>query len=1014
MHLGAGSRTSPIFISDDEDDALSPDIEIVSLPESPRLNTPPIPDQSRGRFTKQKAPTQAAKQQSLAETLSKKRKRKREPSNAQSLRQVSSQVTTSGSNKSKRLKQEKPSHLNLYRYDSSDVPYSGDPYMTSSMSSLPAHSFTNVVEDMPAQSAYYSFPSTDDHDDNDVGDSPLLSSSEWVNSMARAAKPPMQDTTYPSKCPPTYTSPPPQGYVLEQSPDPLPVEPRPSASTSASTIENTAVSNTSHSLPPSKKQTFNNIIGMPIERDVDGKHGSFRNTQYTTFDAQLGVKFPYVPNPSKTLIIEQLPKTHRTFSFIQSWCKDVCGTFPIFYAVEANAAKALVEFSSATLAKRAWGSPKLGKGLSGLNPTQLKGKPREDLIRVWWYRPPSPELVFARKELEEGEIEDDTIMGDSTPKETKKERKARLAKAQKEEKAKKREKALAAAATLQKEKAAKAKLQAQTAIHNASVPVSAHSLPNSYSADHYDPNLPVIIPPPMYMPVQPPTNPPPLLLNSWNISNGIPPFVPPIPSTLPPPLPPPLELHSQWNSRGQSHSRNIHVAESLDGRVPLDDDNDDGMDIEDLDMELSSPVGSILSQPPENADAVLMNSPSPSPKPLLPASLPSKPSTVLSSELHRGLPTPTPTPPNEQTTLNTLHTHKSLTQHPLSPVPSSSSITAPSEPRAMKNAPRQPSFTKRSLLARQRELEERISRSKLELERKGQLSSQVAPTQAEPVTVTMISSIAATPDEVDKVEASSKRELEEDLRQRVLASQKRRKAAVGVNVVSSPAPFQTNSTSVVLSTETSDHFMSTPEPNLTKASTSSSTESSAPGASTPTKSSLDDLALSFINETFQTLQPASPSAPLSPSSASSTLPPTASIPLQVPRPLSASSVPIPVKPSSNTSSLAAKRLQLEQNIAETKMLMDELSRASTKQERDGILSRIREISRNTSEIDKAPTPRPGSTPSPAPPPASVMAYPSFLTASAKSPWPDSIMDGGILILSDDEDEENADDNASDP
>jgi len=774
MPLGAGSRSSPIFISDDEDDSYSPDIEILSPPtRSKTLHT-------QGRLAKpKKAPThQVTKQQPTPESecrlslgnlsqrltlsisfkaSSKKRKRKREQSNAPGHRQAHNGGPGPSSHKNKRAKQDRPK--NNLRYEPSDVPYSGDPYMAS----LPPRPFTYATEDIP----YYSFPSTNDHDDYNDDDSPLLSSSEWVNSMVRAAKPPIEDFA--------YTSPPPRGYVSEHTPDPMPVEPGPSASTSAVTLE--ASTSLSSETPSPKKPPPSNVIGMPIERDPDGKRGSFKITQSTIFEAQPSVTFPHVPHPPKTLIMEQLPKTHRTFSFVQSWCEKACGSSPSFYAIEASAAKALVELPSVALAKKAWGSPKLGKGLSGLNSVQLKGKPREDLIRVWWYQPPSSELVFVRKELEEGEIEDEAAVDDVTPRETKKERKARLAKAQKEEKAKKREKARAAAEALQKEKA---QAQAQTQmITPSSSSTSTYSLPSLYP-DSYDPNMPIMMPP-MYMPLQYPPNPPPPpppLQPTW--------FVPPMPSSLPPPLPPPLpESHSHWHSPPGDPYFDVGMGD-YDDPISVDDDT---MDIDDLDMDLSSPVGttrSIISQPPDPSDPVDLTEDSP----LLPPKPFARVNVITPSEPYRVLPTPTPTPPNEPMSM-TSDVGKFSATYPSAPTLSSSSaITAPSEPRAMKNAPREPSFAKRSLLARQKELEERILKSKLELERKQAVTSVIRPasaqSQSEPqpelvpdpiASVPSSSSVSDVPDAQAVDDSPSKKEMEENLRQLVLASQKRRKAA---------------------------------------------------------------------------------------------------------------------------------------------------------------------------------------------------------------------------------------------
>ncbi|KAH9940324.1 hypothetical protein B0H21DRAFT_665170, partial [Amylocystis lapponica] len=70
--------------------------------------------------------------------------------------------------------------------------------------------------------------------------------------------------------------------------------------------------------------------------------------------------------------------------------------------------------------------------------------------------------------------------------------------------------------------------------------------------------------------------------------------------------------------------------------------------------------------------------------------------------------------------------------------------------------------------------------------------------------------------------------------------------------------------------------------------------------------SLDDMAISFITETIQTVKPPPPKAP------------------------------------SEKMQLAAKQKRLEQQIAESKILMAKLSSARTKGERDQIMVTLRE------------------------------------------------------------------------
>ncbi|KAJ6562607.1 hypothetical protein B0H19DRAFT_888642, partial [Mycena capillaripes] len=78
--------------------------------------------------------------------------------------------------------------------------------------------------------------------------------------------------------------------------------------------------------------------------------------------------------------------------------------------------------------------------------------------------------------------------------------------------------------------------------------------------------------------------------------------------------------------------------------------------------------------------------------------------------------------------------------------------------------------------------------------------------------------------------------------------------------------------------------------------------------------SLDDLAVSFITETIQTLMPGASAFP-------------------------------PPPPPTSTAALAAKQRRLEEHIAESKTLMAQLTGARSKQEKERILAVMRERSR---------------------------------------------------------------------
>lgn len=179
-------------------------------------------------------------------------------------------------------------------------------------------------------------------------------------------------------------------------------------------------------------------IGMKPEQDPNSKHGIFHVTESTTEagTAQKKRKSQYIPNPARTLVMEQLPKTHRTIRFVGNWCLTACGVPALHLFIDPPSAKALVEFATADLARKAWASPRLGQDLFGIKSHLLKGKAREDLIKVWWYRVDGIGAGAGVGELEEGEIEGDAVVVRETQlplpepprKETKAEKKVRLAK----------------------------------------------------------------------------------------------------------------------------------------------------------------------------------------------------------------------------------------------------------------------------------------------------------------------------------------------------------------------------------------------------------------------------------------------------------------------------------------------------------------------------------------------------------------------------------------------------------
>ncbi|EAU89379.2 hypothetical protein CC1G_11075 [Coprinopsis cinerea okayama7 len=207
-----------------------------------------------------------------------------------------------------------------------------------------------------------------------------------------------------------------------------------------------------HGLPPKPPPQVNVPIGMKPDQDPNSKHGVFK---IDSLDKT------YIPNPARTLVMEQLPKSHRSVDFINSWCRKACGTQPLKVLIDTSAAKALIEFATSDLARRAWESPRLGAAYAGMKSHQLKGKPREDLIRVWWYRVDGVGAGAGVGEIEEGEIEGDAQEAEAQKKETKKEKKARLAR----ERALKQEARMASLASPAQTSAPIAPLAPQQTLH---------------------------------------------------------------------------------------------------------------------------------------------------------------------------------------------------------------------------------------------------------------------------------------------------------------------------------------------------------------------------------------------------------------------------------------------------------------------------------------------------------------------------------------------------------------------
>ncbi|KAK7039707.1 hypothetical protein R3P38DRAFT_2410641, partial [Favolaschia claudopus] len=619
--------------------------------------------------------------------------------------------------------------------------------------------------------------------------------------------------------------------------------------------------------PALPKKPVSLIIGMNPDQDPNSKHGTFNRSTHTitSLASSNGTSSNgYIPNPARTIVMEQLPKTHRSREFIRGWSKSACGALPVYFAVDPPSAKALIEFPTAELARKAWGSPKLGGGVTG---PPVKGKPRADLIRVWWYRVDGVGAGSGVGEIEEGEIEGDDAAeaeeaAPSVPavkKETKKERKARMA----------------------KEREAKAVRLELAAL--SPPPVSATSSSNNYNrqasvsvSSTVDEQM---------------DDPPPYAAVAPRAAAALPARpVPGSPAQRLPTRPRADSVHAHAHAYADAADMDVDVSDVGGG----------------MDMELDTPVSP----------------------------------TVSSSLSSSALPTPTPTPPPP----SSASTSDSVSSRTRSRMIASSSSAPPLEPRAMKNLPKGP----RSLVARQKDLQERIARGRAEIAGGGD------------VEIGLVASSSSPPAGVASTMKESAATMEDNLRRLVLKSQ--RNKGKGKNTV-----VAVESDAAIVKVGAGLELEQKP----------------AVGTSAQGEFSLDDLAVSFITETIQTLVPGGGGI------------------------LSAPSTPMSMKEE-----LAAKQRRLEEHIAESKILMAQLAGARSKQEKESVLRDMRERSRYETASVLA-TGAVASTSAAAikrseEMESMVVEGPPVARAPVKLRWPESRNDVCVLIISDEEDEGESD------
>ncbi|KAL4066974.1 hypothetical protein V8B97DRAFT_2064545, partial [Scleroderma yunnanense] len=176
--------------------------------------------------------------------------------------------------------------------------------------------------------------------------------------------------------------------------------PMPSFSEIASAVANTAVHSPSnsgsvqqevtretHGPPPSQhpgppKSTVS--IGRGPEADLQGTHGTYSKP----------VAPP--PNPSCTLVLDVIPPRFRSAAWLETWAANASQLPALRVDIDSKKGKGLVEFPDMVTAQKAF------------NSKQLRGKGRHS-IKAWWYRPSgvastTAHLNNSAGELEEGEI----------------------------------------------------------------------------------------------------------------------------------------------------------------------------------------------------------------------------------------------------------------------------------------------------------------------------------------------------------------------------------------------------------------------------------------------------------------------------------------------------------------------------------------------------------------------------------------------------------------------------------
>lgn len=213
----------------------------------------------------------------------------------------------------------------------------------------------------------------------------LASPQDNLSNVVSGKQPVHSDMLATSMSPTLYTMSPIPGWLPPvKAPPPPPVPPPllppPSAISPLSTSSSIPMQ-----VPPPRK-----IIGLPPDEDPNSNRGTFSIPPGRT-----------PPNPARTLVMELLPRKFRTTVFVETWADSFCSRaksrMKPRVEVDIRLGKALVEFPTADNARRAWDSDRL----------RNEGK---EHIRVRWYRVQGMGAAAGVGELEEGEIEEGELV----------------------------------------------------------------------------------------------------------------------------------------------------------------------------------------------------------------------------------------------------------------------------------------------------------------------------------------------------------------------------------------------------------------------------------------------------------------------------------------------------------------------------------------------------------------------------------------------------------------------------